>query len=164
MCHTCHAQQLNLYDNQIGDAGVTALANACATGAMALTVLHLGGNNITDDGLATLMPLMQKDGKLSNLTAFSIGSGITDKGMKEFSDLLAMGAMAQLQASSLLTALSPSPEAWCAHYPNPDLSFGVIYTEALPPGEQDWRRRHDQVLGGVRRWGHGEPHCAPPVW
>ena len=34
MCHTCHAQELNLYGNQIGHAGVTALANACATGAL----------------------------------------------------------------------------------------------------------------------------------
>ena len=35
MCHMCHTQELNLSDNQIGDAGVTALANACAGGAMA---------------------------------------------------------------------------------------------------------------------------------
>ena len=33
MCHTCHTQELRLYSNQIGDAGVTALANACAGGA-----------------------------------------------------------------------------------------------------------------------------------
>ena len=35
MCHMCHTQTLNLNCNQIGDAGVTALANACAGGAMA---------------------------------------------------------------------------------------------------------------------------------
>ena len=35
MCHTCHAQNLRLNSNKIGDAGVTALANACAGGAMA---------------------------------------------------------------------------------------------------------------------------------
>ena len=35
MCHTCHAQSLLLNDNKIGDAGVTALAQACAGGAMA---------------------------------------------------------------------------------------------------------------------------------
>ena len=64
---------------------------------MALTVLHLGLNNITDYGLATLMPLMHKDGKLSNLTEFSIGKGITDKGMIEFSNLLATGALPQLK-------------------------------------------------------------------
>ena len=31
----CHTQELYLGGNQIGDAGVTALANACAGGAMA---------------------------------------------------------------------------------------------------------------------------------
>ena len=35
MCHTCPSQDLRLSNNQIGDAGVTALANACAGGAMA---------------------------------------------------------------------------------------------------------------------------------
>ena len=90
---------LNLFGNQIGDDGMKSFSSALSMGAMALTVLHLGGNNITDDGLATLMPLMQKDGKLSNLTAFSIGKGITDKGMIEFSNLLATGAMAQLKVS-----------------------------------------------------------------
>ena len=35
MCHMCHTQELYLSGNQIGDAGVTALANACAGGAMA---------------------------------------------------------------------------------------------------------------------------------
>ena len=58
-----------------------------------VTGLYLDGNNITDDGFATLFPLLKKDGKLSGLTQFSIGSGVTDKGMREFSDLLAMGAM-----------------------------------------------------------------------
>ena len=35
MCHACPLQKLVLNFNQIGDAGVTALANACAGGAMA---------------------------------------------------------------------------------------------------------------------------------
>ena len=35
MCHMCHTQSLGLSNNQIGNAGVTALANACAGGAMA---------------------------------------------------------------------------------------------------------------------------------
>ena len=61
-----------------------------------LTTLHLGGNKMTDGGFATLMPLLKKDGKLSNLTVFSIGSAITDKGMKEFADILAMGSLPQL--------------------------------------------------------------------
>ena len=35
MCHACRAQTLELQVNRIGDAGVTALANACAGGALA---------------------------------------------------------------------------------------------------------------------------------
>ena len=54
--------------------------------------LYLDGNQISDDGFATLIPLLNKDGKLSGLTGFGIGSGITDKGMKEFTDILSMGA------------------------------------------------------------------------
>ena len=52
-------RELELRDNEIGDAGITALAQACASGAMAnLTVLHLLQNKITDDGFATLFPLL----------------------------------------------------------------------------------------------------------
>ena len=35
MCHMCYAQHLYLTYNKIGDAGVTALANACASGSLA---------------------------------------------------------------------------------------------------------------------------------
>ena len=35
MCHMCYAQGLDLDSNKIGDAGVTALANACASGSLA---------------------------------------------------------------------------------------------------------------------------------
>ena len=34
MCCMCHTQELRLHYNQIGDAGVTALAEACARGAL----------------------------------------------------------------------------------------------------------------------------------
>ena len=34
MCHMCHTQTLDLDNNKIGDPGVTALANACAGGAL----------------------------------------------------------------------------------------------------------------------------------
>ena len=35
MCNTFAVQKLYLYQNKIGDAGVTALANACASGSLA---------------------------------------------------------------------------------------------------------------------------------
>ena len=34
MCHTCHAQNLRLTSNKIGDAGITALASALGSGAL----------------------------------------------------------------------------------------------------------------------------------
>lgn len=49
-----------------------------------------------DDGFSTLMPLLEQDGKLSGLTAFGIGSGITDKGMQDFANIIVMGALANL--------------------------------------------------------------------
>ena len=46
---------LALHSNKIGDAGVTALAGACASGALAqLTYLALHKNQISDSGLEAL--------------------------------------------------------------------------------------------------------------
>ena len=43
--------ELHLRDNQIGDAGVTALAGACASGSLAsLRMLGLDENKIGDEG------------------------------------------------------------------------------------------------------------------
>ena len=44
-CLMCHTQELNLYNNQIGDAGLTALAKAVESGALAsLEMVELSGN------------------------------------------------------------------------------------------------------------------------
>ena len=49
------SQTLLLGDNQIGDAGVTALATACAGGALPqCTFLNLRGNQIGDAGVSAL--------------------------------------------------------------------------------------------------------------
>ena len=71
-----------------------------------MTKLHLLGNQITDDGFSILMPFLEKDGKLSGLTEFSIGSGVTDKGMKEFADILAIGALATAIGNGALPKLT----------------------------------------------------------
>ena len=93
----CRTQELNLSNTQIGDAGVTALAQACAGGALAqVTTLSLARNQIGDAGLSAL------------------------------SDSCATGAMAQLTVSWRLTALSPSVEPWHAHSPGLTVLFDAI--------------------------------------
>jgi hypothetical protein len=45
ICLMCHTQELNLYRNQIGNAGLTALAKAVESGALPkCTILMLDGN------------------------------------------------------------------------------------------------------------------------
>ena len=56
-------QELYLYENKIGDPGVTALAKACATGALAsVTILSLGGNQIDDAGVIAPLRLPVQGG------------------------------------------------------------------------------------------------------
>ena len=63
MCYMCPFQDLYLSGNQIGDAGVTALAGACASGALAqLQNLYLGGNSISEDAKDTMKTAMSKSG------------------------------------------------------------------------------------------------------
>ena len=90
------AQLRDLYldNNRIGDVGVQAFATAVASGSMALKHLLLHSNRITDLGFSFLIPLLKS--KLSGLTDFAIGSLISDKGMKEFAGILAMGAQPNL--------------------------------------------------------------------
>ena len=55
----CHTQVLKLDGNQIGDAGVTALAQACAGGALAhMSHLYLSSNPISDDARHTMQTAM----------------------------------------------------------------------------------------------------------
>ena len=61
MCHMCHTQELYLSGNQIGDAGVTALANACAGGAMAnFNGLDLSNNAVSNKTKGTMQTAMSK--------------------------------------------------------------------------------------------------------
>ena len=68
MCHMCRAQTLRLAFNQIGDAGVTVLANACAGGALAsCTMLVLAMNQIGDAGTEAFSGALAK-GAMAHLT------------------------------------------------------------------------------------------------
>jgi hypothetical protein len=63
MCYMCHAQTLSLYKNNVGDAGVEALAKAAAGGALAhLRNLYLGGNSISNKTKDTMKTAMSKSG------------------------------------------------------------------------------------------------------
>ena len=50
ICLMCHTQELWLYDNKIGDAGLTALAKAVESGALASPGVDLGLDRIGDAG------------------------------------------------------------------------------------------------------------------
>ena len=124
----CKMQKLYLYKNQIGDAGVEALAKAATCGALQkLEMLWLNGNNIGDGG-CTALAAAAASGALASITVLRLSSNkIGDAGMIKFSEACAGGAMALLQASSLPTAFSLIPETWHAHSPDSDVLFGVQY-------------------------------------
>ena len=47
----CHTQELFLFTNKIGDAGLTALAKAVESGALAPgATVYLGSNSATETG------------------------------------------------------------------------------------------------------------------
>ena len=48
----CNTQELHLDGNKIGDVGITALASACADGALASLQLFVMGNGASHAGLA----------------------------------------------------------------------------------------------------------------
>ena len=132
-------ESINLSLNQIGDAGVTSLASACAKGALPLLKeLFLSRNQIGDAGVSAL------------------------------AGACASGALAQLQVSSHPTALSPCLETWHANSPDSDLLYGVQYAETLARQQPDWRCRARGALRSPRHGGTGAvagklaPHCLIP--
>ena len=63
MCNTPTVQELGLGDNQIGDAGVTALANACASGSLAsISKLYLSNNKATQVGQEAMRDIAKARG------------------------------------------------------------------------------------------------------
>ena len=90
-------ETLWLNENQIGDAGLSALASACASGALPkLTELYLQWNKIRDTGMAA------------------------------FADALSKGALDHLTVCWLPTTLYTCPETCHAHSSDPEVLFGAI--------------------------------------
>jgi hypothetical protein len=85
----CHTQELMLYGNEIGDAGLTALAKAVESGALdKLEYLRLDQNQIGDAGL------------------------------QAFADALGKGALDHLTVRWRPAALFPCLETWRVHSPD----------------------------------------------
>ena len=95
--------QLSLDGNQIGDTGVTALADACAMGSMKqLTHLDLSINKISDLGLASLSEALAS-GALPNLKDLLLSNNqIGDSGVSALADACAKGATASLKDICLM--------------------------------------------------------------
>ena len=137
MCHTCLSQGLALYNNKIGDAGVTALAKACAGGALAqLETLSLRDNQIGDAGIEALAKACAS-GALPQCTRLQLaGNQIGDAGIIALADACAMGAMAQLKVCWLPIALSPCREIWHVCSPGLTVLFDVPYVPCAEPSPQ----------------------------
>ena len=101
ICLMCHTQELRLGGNQIGDAGLDALAKAVESGALAsLKVLNLENNQIGDAGLLAL------------------------------AEALGRGALDHLTVCLRSTTLSLCPETWHTHSPDSYVLFDVPYAVA----------------------------------
>ena len=76
----CHTQKLSLYKNLIGDDGVTALAKACAGGALAsVTVLSLAENKIGDEGMIKFSEALAGGAMAHLRDLYLSGNSISDK-------------------------------------------------------------------------------------
>jgi hypothetical protein len=87
-------RELNLYGNQIGDAGMQAFADTIGSGSMgALTLLALDHNHIGDAGLQALAGAIG-NGSLPNLRSLDLGDNtLVDEGMKAFALAIASGSL-----------------------------------------------------------------------
>ena len=133
----CHTQELYLSRNKIGDAGLTALAKAVESGALAsLETLSLNNNGIGDEGMSALAKAItpDKDGKgaLAQLTRLDLaGNGIGDAGLTALAEAIkptadnASGALDHLTVCWRPTALFPCLETWLAHFLDPEVLFDV---------------------------------------
>ena len=88
ICLICHTQLLQLGGNQIGDAGLTALAKAVESGALpALEKLNLFRNQIGDAGLQAFADAVSK-GALDKVTFIDLDyNQATETGKRAMRDV-----------------------------------------------------------------------------
>jgi hypothetical protein len=131
----CHTQGLGLGGNQIGDAGLTALAKAVESGALAsCQKLYLSANKIGEVGLSAFASACAS-GALPALQELELHTNrIGDAGMSAFASACASGALDHLMVCLCSTTLSPCPETWHTHSPDSYVLFDVPYAGA-------WSRR-----------------------
>jgi hypothetical protein len=118
-CWMWHTQVLGLSGNQIGDAGLSALAEAVGKGALAqLTHLFLERNQIGDMGMLAFADAVSS-GALPALKSLLLHSNkIGDPGMQTLADAVAKGALDHLTVRWRPIALSPCLETWQVHSPD----------------------------------------------
>ena len=95
----CNMQELDLYKNQIGDAGLSALAEAVGSGALSkLKSLILHSNSIGDVGITALATAVGSGAPLAQCTYINLGvNQIGDAGLSALAGALSSGALDQLQ-------------------------------------------------------------------
>ena len=92
----------NVSHLEMGDARMTAFAGAIGVAAKAgalasLRWLHLGGNNIGDEGMTAFAGVIRDSGSLANLECLRLdGNQIGNDGIKAFASAIAMGSLANL--------------------------------------------------------------------
>ena len=167
-------QVLNLHGNQIGDTSMISLADALGKGALAqLNGLFLSDNQISDAGLSALAkaitPGPSGKGALPQLKKLYLHyNQIGDVGMQALAGAVSKGALDHLTVCWRPTALFPCPETWHVHSPDPEVLFHVHYAVPFACWQQDWRRRHDlprrRSGEAVRRrgWAETGPPRTPP--
>ena len=114
MCHMCYAQRLDLSGNQIGDAGVSALAGASGSLAQ-LTVRsrptasssYLEPWRTRSPGLTVSFDVPYAHVQTLHLADNEIGND----GLSALASACASGSLAQLTVSSHLTDPFPAPQA-----------------------------------------------------
>ena len=108
ICLMCHTQVLRLYGNNIGDAGLTALAKAVESGALdKLERLFLSHNAIGDVGMSAFADAVSK-GALAQCTFLNLSwNQIGDAGLSALAGALSSGALSKL---NILFIDSPSAE------------------------------------------------------